>query len=422
MPRILSIDGGGIRGVIPAVVLAELEQRLGRPAARMFDLIAGASTGGIIALALVRPDAEGEPALGAAELVDFYTRLGPDIFDRSIGRTVRRLGSLAGPKYDPDRLRDALAEQFGDAMLSDALRDVVVPAYDIERREPFFFKSHYARVRAERDYPMRFAALATAAGPTYFPPVRLPVQDHIGYRALVDGGVYANNPAMCAYVEGLNLFGVPVEELDPDADRPEPAPSAGGPPDPGAAGSGASPLGVETDPPGDAATPTSGTSSGSADDAAADEEGLPPLKPRVARGTPRGLGVAAVYPDEYPYRPAVRTWDADWFVVSLGTGRSEREIPYRQARGWGLARWARPIIDVVFDGVSDTVDYQMRHVLRGATTATPPYVRLQTDLVQADPGLGAADPENIRRLKQAAYELIKERAREMNEVVARLRE
>ena len=362
MPRILSIDGGGIRGIIPAIVLADLEQRTGRPTADMFDMLAGTSTGGIIALALVRPDGDGRPAHSADDLVRFYSELGPDIFRRSLGRQVRTVASLAGPKYDQRPLERALDRHFGDTLLSAALRDVLVTAYDIERREPYFFKSHYARVMPERDFPMKDAARATSAGPTYFAPHQLPTMDHIGYRALIDGGVFANNPGMCAYVEALNLFGVV------DQERPGRAPAS------------------------DTAGPVE------------HEAGVAPGAGRSAR-----------------YQPRVESWEADWLVLSLGTGQNEREIPYAQARGWGLASWARPVLDVVFDGVSDTVDYQLRHVLPDRSGQPPRYYRLQTRLVEASVGLGDANPDNMRRLKQSAYELVRDAGRALGELAARLR-
>lgn len=395
MPRILSIDGGGIRGIVAAVVLAELEQRVGRPIADCFDLIAGTSTGGIIALALTRPAPDGRPSYSAQDLVGFYSELGPWIFERSPSWAARTIGSLAGPKYDSDRLAEALEDQFGDTLISAALRDVLITSYDIERREPFFFKSHFARVRQERDFRMRDAALATAAGPTYFAPVRVLTDDTIGYRALVDGGVYANNPAMCAWVEALSLFGAPpLQEARAATGQPievtlapRPAPLLG------------TATTLDPVPPG---------------------APLPPDKPRPDRPPTAGRAVVRAPSDPYPYRPVVDTWDAEWLVVSVGTGRSEREIPYAKARGWGLAKWAPNIIDIVFDGVSDTVDYQMRQVLATRPDQLPRYYRFQSDLAGAKTGLGDADPANVRRLEKAGYTIVKRQARELAEVVARV--
>jgi hypothetical protein len=188
--RILAIDGGGIRGIIPAMVLAEVERRTGRPARELFDLIAGTSTGGIIACALARP--EPRPA---AELVDLYRREGPDIFSRSLGRRVASAEGLLDEKYDDDALDTALARHLGDTRLRDARTRVLVTTYDLHGREPFVFRSW----RSGADVSMAVAARATSAAPTYFEPVLFQG------RSLIDGGVYAINPALTAYTEALRL-------------------------------------------------------------------------------------------------------------------------------------------------------------------------------------------------------------------------
>ena len=385
VPRILCIDGGGIRGIVPAVVLDALEQRTGRAISDCFDLIAGTSTGGIIALALTRPDPRGRPQYTAADVVGFYEDIGPSIFARDPLHRARTLESLGGPRFDAAALRRAMLEYFGDTRLSDALRDDLVPAYDIERREPFFFKSHYARTRPERDFRMRDVALATAAGPTYFEPVRIETKDHVGYRALVDGGVFANNPTMCAWVEALGLFGggspvspvaIPVRASRANADA---GPAARGRPNPATR-----PLGEHIE-------------------ATLD----------VARsGPPRVAGPR--------YTPVVASWDADWLVLSLGTGRNERRIPYAKARGWGLASWATTILDIVFDGVSDTVDHQMRQLLPELPDAPIRYCRIQTELKDAAPELGDARKVNIARLKRLGHDVVRANAQHLEAVARRL--
>jgi predicted acylesterase/phospholipase RssA len=182
--RVLSIDGGGIRGIIPALVLAEVESRTGRRAAELFDLVAGTSTGGILACALTRADPQ-----SAAELVELYRTEGPKIFRRSLGQRVRSAGGLLEEKHDDAALDDALSRYLGSRRLSDATTRVLVTAYDLQGRQPYFFKSW----REDRDGPLRVVARATAAAPTYFEPVEY------GGRSLIDGGVFATNPAMCAY-------------------------------------------------------------------------------------------------------------------------------------------------------------------------------------------------------------------------------
>jgi len=207
--RILSVDGGGIRGLISALVVADLERRICERAgeqARICDyvnLFAGTSTGGLIALALTAPDPADpdRPRVSAAELAAFYVQDGPRIFRRSLLQKLRTAWGYAGPKYSLGPLAESVRRRLGDVMLADALREVVVTSYDMTNREPYFFKRWRAREPAAgteaRNPPIVDAAMATAAAPTYFP------AHELGGRALVDGGVFANNPSVAAIVEAL---------------------------------------------------------------------------------------------------------------------------------------------------------------------------------------------------------------------------
>ena len=205
--RVLSIDGGGIRGLIPALLLAEIERRTQRRAADLFDLIAGTSTGGILACALARPGADGSPRFSAEELTELYVSEGPKIFSRSAAKVIGSLGGILDERYESSGLRTALDHYLGDAMLSDALVPIMLTAYDIEGRCAFFFRSQRATGDPRYDFRMADAAHATSAAPTYFEPHR--VTDAQGDRTypLVDGGVYASNPAMCAYVDVVDAGG-----------------------------------------------------------------------------------------------------------------------------------------------------------------------------------------------------------------------
>src|SRR5215210_2814838 len=193
--RVLSIDGGGIRGIIPALVLAELERRAGRRTFELFDLIAGTSTGGIVACAVCAPD-----PLPASELVKLYEEEGPEIFDRSLFQRIRSAEGLLDEKYDDAALDRALERFLGMKRLAETKPDLIVPAYDTALPGPYFFKSSKARETPESDdFPLSIVARATSAAPTYFEPVES------GERSLVDGGVFATNPAMCALAEALNV-------------------------------------------------------------------------------------------------------------------------------------------------------------------------------------------------------------------------
>ncbi|ETZ92795.1 patatin-like phospholipase family protein [Mycobacteroides abscessus MAB_030201_1061] len=191
--RILSIDGGGIKGVFPAAFLADIEEKLDRPLVEHFDLIVGTSTGGIIALGIGL-------GLSAKEILEFYQRRGPEIFRGN--RTTGLLKWLGAAKYDPQPLRNALVDVFGDRLLGESKTRLVIPSLDLETGQVHVKKTAH-HPRSERDYTERVidVALATAAAPTYFPTHR----SEVGI-PLIDGGMWANNPMGTASVEALGVL------------------------------------------------------------------------------------------------------------------------------------------------------------------------------------------------------------------------
>src|ERR671919_2369579 len=124
--RVLSIDGGGIRGLIPALVLADIERRAGRRVSDLFDLIAGTSTGGIIACAVCAPD-----PMRAEEVAAIYEEEGPAIFDRSVWQRIRSAEGLLDEKYDSGPLDRALERFLADKRLAESKPDLLVPAYNM---------------------------------------------------------------------------------------------------------------------------------------------------------------------------------------------------------------------------------------------------------------------------------------------------
>lgn len=196
--KILSIDGGGIRGLIPALVLKRIEGRTGKPISDLFDVIAGTSTGGILALGLTCPGKGGRPRYTAADLAEMYVQEGATIFPHELLGRVRQLFE---PKYSSRGRDEVLAQRLGQARLKEALTEVLVTAYDITARRPRFFRSALARESVEEDFLMSDVARATSAAPTYFEPVQLHVEGLKAPYVLVDGGVFANNPGMCAFVD-----------------------------------------------------------------------------------------------------------------------------------------------------------------------------------------------------------------------------
>jgi predicted acylesterase/phospholipase RssA len=209
MPRlikVLSIDGGGIRGIIPAMVLAEIERRTRRPISQLFDLIAGTSTGGIVTLLLTKPNRRGRPQYSARDIVGLYEADGARIFPRSVWQRLHAMGKPIDARYPASGLESVLSRRLGSAKLKDALTDVLITSYEIERRIPWFFRSRRAKRRTDYDFLMRQVARAAAAAPTYFDPTQLPAGVGAEAYALIDGGVFANNPAMCALVEAKTAY------------------------------------------------------------------------------------------------------------------------------------------------------------------------------------------------------------------------
>lgn len=187
--KILALDGGGLKGLFTAKLLADLETHLGVKIADHFDLITGTSTGAIIAIALGL-------RVPTSEILRFYREKGPQIFD------APSMGVLKA-KYSADPLKKALTEVFGERTLGESRTALVIPAFNIQRREVKLFKTRHSS-RLLKDCKMRAVdvAMASAAAPTYLPSF---VDDSmIQY---VDGGVWANNPAMVGVVEAMSVLG-----------------------------------------------------------------------------------------------------------------------------------------------------------------------------------------------------------------------
>ncbi|BAP55054.1 patatin [Thioploca ingrica] len=202
--KILSIDGGGIRGLIAGLILVEIEKRTGKAISELFDLIAGTSTGGILALGLTVPDEKtGKAKYSAEEISKLYQERGNLIFQRNI----KGLLGVFEEKYSSQGIETLLEEYFGESELKSALTDLLITSYDFEQmRQPFFFKSRQAKVNPRRNFKMKLIARATSAAPTYFEPFKLTTTRDEYYYSLLDGGIFANNPAMCAFAEAMKSY------------------------------------------------------------------------------------------------------------------------------------------------------------------------------------------------------------------------
>lgn len=192
--RVLSLDGGGIRGLFQAAFLAHIEDHNagGKAIADQFDLIVGTSTGSIIALGL----AAGHPA---SEILSFYCQHGPTIF---AGSTWRKLWQLFHPKYGNTRLADAVHDVFGDKTLNDLKVPVCIPSYELVSGVPRVFKDdHHATLHWGGRQPIWKVVVASSAAPTYFPSFQLDQADNH-----IDGGIWANNPVLVGITEAVKYF------------------------------------------------------------------------------------------------------------------------------------------------------------------------------------------------------------------------
>lgn len=314
--RILSIDGGGIRGIIPGQVLVEIEKTFGVQVASDFDLIAGTSTGGILACAflLENPSRPNTPKFKAEEVVGLYFDRGDAIFDVPFFHKIRTAGGILDEKYPADGIEDALQNYFGDAWLKDLLKPCIITSYDIINRKGHFFGQHKAQSNPDYNFKVKDVARATSAAPTYFECEQI-MSEKGGAFTLIDGGVFVNNPALVTYAEGRNIFKVNGDEA-------------------------------------------------------------------TAK---------------------------DMKILSLGTGYTRKSYPYKKAKGWGMAEWVQPVIDIMMSGASEVAHYQLDKIY-GTIDNPDQYLRIDGDLktTDIDPDMDCATQENMAKLKEFGQQLFEE--------------
>ncbi|KAL1569428.1 patatin-like protein 1 [Salvia divinorum] len=210
---ILSIDGGGVRGIIPGVMLAYLESQLqeldGEDAriADYFDVIAGTSTGGLVTTMLTAPDVNNRPLYSAKDIVPFYLEHCPKIFPQPTGLfagLISTLKGFIGPKYDGNYIRSLTRDILGELRLHQTLTNVVLPSFDIKKLQPVIFSSYTAPQNSEMDGLLSDICISTSAAPTALPPHYFENQGHTFN--LIDGGIAANNPTLVAISEVIREF------------------------------------------------------------------------------------------------------------------------------------------------------------------------------------------------------------------------
>ncbi|CAL4999350.1 unnamed protein product [Urochloa decumbens] len=207
---VLSIDGGGVRGVIPGTILAFLEEKLQEldgPGARIadyFDVIAGTSTGGLVTAMLTAPspDDKNRPIFAAKDINDFYLKHCPNIFPSCGGGPLGLFKKImTGPKYDGKYLHSVIRDLLGETKVSDALKNIIIPTFDIKLLQPTIFSKYDAMNDVSKDALLSDVCISTSAAPTYLPGHQFETKDKDGETRpfnLIDGGVAANNPTLLA--------------------------------------------------------------------------------------------------------------------------------------------------------------------------------------------------------------------------------
>jgi patatin-like phospholipase/acyl hydrolase len=212
MLTVLSIDGGGVRGIIPGTILAFLESKLqeldGENAriADYFDVVAGTSTGGLVTAMLTAPNSDNRPIYAAKDINQFYLEHAPRIFPENsrnsfFNRVINVFSRLTGPKYDGVYLYTLVRDLLGDLTIKQTLADVIMPSFDIRHLQPIIFSTKDAKEDVSKNALLSDICLGTSAAPTFLPAYYFETTDANGNTRsfdLIDGGIAANNPTQIA--------------------------------------------------------------------------------------------------------------------------------------------------------------------------------------------------------------------------------
>lgn len=203
---ILSVDGGGVRGIIPAVLIAEIEKEIGKPITEMVDLFAGTSAGSIVIGFLNIPNAQGKQKYSAAQAVDLSQNVITKLFNNSLFRKIRTLGGLAGSKYSAKPLEGFLKQYLGDLTVANTVKPVLIPAINLKTNQIFNFSTRNGKEwPAMGNLPMQLAIRASTAAPVYFKPIGVKLESGANL-VLADGGIIALSPEVLAIIEARILY------------------------------------------------------------------------------------------------------------------------------------------------------------------------------------------------------------------------
>nr|ABK24809.1 unknown [Picea sitchensis] len=359
MKTLLSIDGGGVRGIIPATILQFLEKKLQEfdgPDARIadyFDIIAGTSTGGLITAMLTAPNDKKRPLFAAKDITPFYLENCPSFFPppkKGISGCLRTQYTVwTGPKYSGDFLHSTVRRLCGDRRLHETLTNIVIPTYDIHLQQPIIFSSFAARRDELKDALLSDVCIGTSAAPTYLPAHCFKTEDS-GDKTrscsfnLIDGGVAANNPTLLAMNHAMQ------EPIIPN--------------------------------------------------------------PNILLSKPSI--------DDWPLEPLdlKENESSKFLVLSLGTGHNVDRYKATDAAKWGRSRWLLnggnpPIIDIFMQSSADMVDIHASALFKGSNKHN--YIRIQEPELSDDrSSMDLSTEENLNGLKMIGRKLLDKPFSEVN--------
>ncbi|CAN6372386.1 unnamed protein product [Urochloa humidicola] len=410
---VLSIDGGGIRGLIPATILARLEallQEKDGPDARIadyFDVIAGTSTGGLIASMLAAPGKDNRPLFSAKGITEFYHKNGPKIFPQKrdwswipiVGKVKNLWDTVSDcPKYDGKFLRQEINSLLEDTKVADTLSNIVVTAFDVSRLQPVLFNSFQAQREPHKNARLADVCIATTAAPTYLPAHGFRTTTTAGAGIdyeLVDGGVAANNPTMAA-MSLLTKEMIRLRRQIKDAGRDIHLVDGGF----------VRRLDQHHNPP-PSPQPQNPTMAAMAAMIAVEEEKA------KASAMHRMEKKAQVTVEESVYKNIL--------VISIGTGIAKQKGKYTAVacNKWNLLGWLKndgfnPLIDFFCDASADMVDIHVE-MLFELLGCEHNYLRIQTDTLMGDAAsVDCTTEKNMQELIRIGNDLLKDKVTRVN--------
>lgn len=199
--RILCIDGGGVRGIIPAMILQKIEEITKKHPSELFDMIVGTSLGGVISLLLAAPNKEKKPVMSTTEIVNMFINHSQNIFKKETLKQIESIRGMEDEKNRSNGLEDVLKKYLGETNLSESLVPLAITSFNLENYKPYIFRSW----DKTEDFNMKFVGKAASAEPTYFELASGFSKEQKKF-SCIDGAIIANNPTMIAWTEAKSLF------------------------------------------------------------------------------------------------------------------------------------------------------------------------------------------------------------------------